>query len=485
MFVSEIAFASAVELAAAIQRREIGCVELLQHFLGRVDRHNERLNAIIIERREQALAEAREADAALARGDDVGPLHGVPMTVKESYDVAGTPTTWGVPRLKDNIAAHDALAIERLRGAGAIIFGKTNVPLLLSDFQSYNEIYGTTNNPWDVKRAPGGSSGGSAATLAAGLSGLETGSDIGGSIRNPAHFCGVFGHKPTWNLVPPRGHAMPGVLTPSDISVIGPLARSAADLETAMRVMAGPDEIASRGLKLELPGLAKAPSDLRVAVWRDDEAAPVDASVSARVDLVADALASLGAELDYDARPVEAVHSHETYQRLLQATMAARIPEEQYLRAVARADALARDDNSLAAISARAQVARFRDWSAANEARTHLRWQWHRFFAEYDILLSPIMATSAIEHDHRPMGERTVNVNGEPQEYFRQVFWSGLTGVSYLPSTIVPTGPDGSGLPIGVQIAGPEYGDLITIGVAQLLEREGFAFRAPAGFDGA
>ena len=165
--------------------------------------------------------------------------------------------------------------------------------------------------------------------------------------------------------------------------------------------------------------------------------------------------------------------------------MAARIPEEQYLRAVARADALAPDDNSLAAISARSQVARFRDWSAANEARTHLRWQWHRFFADYDVLLTPIMATSAIEHDHRPMGERTVNVNGEPQDYFRQVFWSGLTGVSYLPSTIVPTGPDDSGLPIGVQIAGPEYGDLITIGVAQLLEREGFAFRAPPGFDGA
>ena len=291
----DTAFASAVELARQLKGKTIGCAELLAHYFERVDRFNPALNAIVVQIREPAMARAKAADQALARGEDWGPLHGVPMTVKESYDVAGTPTTWGLPDLKDNVAAKDALAITRLQGAGAVVFGKTNVPLMLSDFQSYNDIYGTTNNPWNTERVPGGSSGGAAAALAAGLAGLETGSDIGGSIRNPAHFCGVFGHKPTWNLLPPRGHATPGVLSPSDISVIGPLARSAADLEVAVRAMAGPDEIASRGLRVELPTLDKAPDALRVAVWRDDAMAPVDDAVSARVDSVAAALRGVGA----------------------------------------------------------------------------------------------------------------------------------------------------------------------------------------------
>ena len=336
---TELAFATATEIARRIKAREVGCVEMLKMYLDRVDSHNADLNAIIVQMRDAALGDAEEADRALARGDDVGPLHGVPMTTKESYDIAGTPTTWGVPEQKDNIATRDALAVKRLKGAGAVIFGKTNVPLMLSDFQSYNDIYGTTNNPWDLGRTPGGSSGGSAAALAAGLTGLETGSDIGGSIRNPAHFCGVFGHKPTWNLLPPRGHAMAGILSPSDISVIGPLGRSAGDVETAVRIMAGPDEIASRGTSLDLKPLAKPIGELSVAVWRDDAMAHVDDTVAARVDAVAQALKDAGAAVDFDARPVDARHSHTVYQCLLQATMSARLPEERYREVERRAAA--------------------------------------------------------------------------------------------------------------------------------------------------
>ena len=476
---SEIAFASATELAARIQRKEISSAELLALYLERVDRLNPALNAIIVQRRDEAMARAQAADAALARGERWGPLHGVPMTVKESYDVAGTPTTWGAPHLKDNIAAKDALSISRLKDAGVVIFGKTNVPLMLSDFQSYNDVYGTTNNPWDLSRVPGGSSGGTAAALAAGLTGIDTGSDIGGSIRNPAHFCGVFGHKPTWNLLPPRGHAMPGVLTPSDISVIGPLARCATDLEIAVQAMAGPDEITGRGMQLKLPELAKPASALRVAVWRDDAMAVVDASVAERVDAVAEALGRLGARVDYDARPVESEHTHTVYQCLLQATMSARLPEDRYQSILRQVEELPAEDTSLAATIQRSQVARFRDWTANNELRTHIRWQWHSFFEGYDIVLAPVMATSAFPHDHRPFGERTVTVNGNAEPYFNQVFWAGLASVAYLPSTVIPTGPDQAGLPIGVQIIGPEYGDLITIGVAKLLEREGFAFTPP------
>src|ERR1700747_2195853 len=205
---SDIAFWSAKRLASHLRRRKIGCLELLEHYLKRVERYNPRLNAIIATDFDNARKRARAADRALAKGDTWGPLHGVPMTIKESYDIVGMPTTWGLPELKNNIATKNALAVDRMLGAGVVLFGKTNVPLMLADWQSYNEIYGTTNNPWDVTRAPGGSSGGSAAALAAGLTGIEAGSDIGSSIRNPAHFCGVFGHKATWGVGRPKGHRM-------------------------------------------------------------------------------------------------------------------------------------------------------------------------------------------------------------------------------------------------------------------------------------
>ena len=205
---TEQAFRSATALGTAIRTREVGCRELLEHYLERVERHNPALNAIIVTDLRRARRRADEADAALARGESWGALHGLPMTVKESFDVVGMPTTWGLTELKDNAANANALAVDRLLTAGAVIFGKTNMPVLLADSQSYNPVYGTTNNPWDTSRTPGGSSGGATAALAAGLTGLELGSDIGGSIRNPAHYCGVYGHKPTYGIAPPRRAAM-------------------------------------------------------------------------------------------------------------------------------------------------------------------------------------------------------------------------------------------------------------------------------------
>src|SRR5207247_554543 len=224
-------------------------------------------------------------DRALARRDTWGPLHGVPMTIKESYDVAGLPTTWGVPTYKNNVATRNAVAVDRLLGAGVGSFGKTNVPLFLADWQSFNAIYGTTNNPWDVTRAPGGSSGGSAAALAAGLTALEAGSDIGASIRNPAHYCGVYGHKPTFGIVPMRGQALPGIVTSSDISVAGPLARSARDLTVMMKLIAGPDGIDARAQRLSLPQARQSSlNELRVAVMLTDPVSEVDQPVQ---DLIA------------------------------------------------------------------------------------------------------------------------------------------------------------------------------------------------------
>ena len=476
-------FQSATQIARQIADGSLSARETLEHFLDRVDRLNPSINAVILQDRPAARARAEAADAARASGQTLGPLHGVPMTVKESYDLAGHASTWGIPELRDNIASEDALAVQRLAAAGANVFGKTNVPIRLADFQSYNDLYGSTDNPWRQGRTPGGSSGGSAAALAAGLTGLEIGSDIGGSIRNPAHFCGVFGHKGSWDLLPMRGHALGGVLTPTDISVIGPLARSASDLETAQRLMAPPDAIAARGLKLDLPVLGEATSALRIAVWRDDALCPVSAAVRGRVDAVAAALAGQGAQVDDAARPAfSAEHSHRSYMALLHSAMSARTPDAEFAAMVAQADALAPADQGPAAQVLRAQTLRARDWQRLNEARTQIRWAWHRFFERFDFVIAPVMSTTAFAHDHRPFGQRSIDVDGTAQPYFSQIFWAGLAGVAYLPATVIPAGGGPDGLPIGVQIIGPAYGDLRTIQLAQRLEALGFDFKPPPGW---
>jgi amidase len=481
----ETAFLSATELARRIASRALSAEELLERYLDRVDRFNPTLNAVIVDVRDAARRAARAADAALARGELLGPLHGIPMTIKESYNLAGTPTTWGNPDWKGNVAVEDAVAVRKLKDAGAVVFGKTNVPLALADFQSYNDVYGTTNNPYDLGRTPGGSSGGSAAALAAGLSALEIGSDIGGSIRNPAHFCGVFGHKATWNLLSMRGHSGPGDSRAGpDISVLGPLARSAQDLDTAVRIMAGPDEIMARGYRLALPELpATGIRGMRIAVWRDDEMCPVSAEVRARVDRVAQMLKERGATIDMDARPdLSSDRSHSTYQHLLQATLSSRMPDEDYESLKRYVATLDPDDESNKARVLRAQVASFKEWTASNELRHQLRWRWHEFFGRYDLLVTPIMPTAAFPHDHRPFGQRAIRVDDRELPYFQQVFWAGLTGVAYLPSTVIPTGLNDAGLPIGVQLVGPEYADLITIGVARELEADGCRFVPPSGY---
>jgi len=470
--VDELAYSDATGLVQKIKSKEISSVDLLEHFIHRMDKYNPDINAIVVTQLEKARLGAKAADEALARGEDWGPLHGLPMTVKESYDIEGLPTTWGNPLLKNNIATTDAVACQRLQDAGAIIFGKTNVPIFLADFQSYNEIYGTTGNPHDLDRTPGGSSGGSAAALAAGLTGLEMGSDIGGSIRNPAHYCGVYGHKPTWGVLPMRGHALPGSLTPSDISVIGPLARSARDLKLVMDIVGGADDIHLPGWQLALPEAPqKSLKDFRVAVWADDAIAPVDQSVKERVLMVAKLVEEAGGSVDYHARPeFEVEDCLHQYQFLLHAAMSARQPEEAFQANLKRRESLADDDQSSLAEITRASTLHFRDWYDLNERRTHLRWAWHEYFKSYDVLLTPMCFTSAFPHDQNPKNsERMINVNNEPRNYFDQVFWAGLTGVSYLPSTVVPTGLDSQGLPIGIQVVSREMGDLYTIEFAQQL----------------
>src|SRR5271163_2607520 len=257
-------FLPAWRLAELTTSGEIGCVELLDHYIARVDRLNPRINAVVVRGLERARARARSLDHS---SSNKGPLFGVPMTVKESFDVAGLPTTWGYADRTTHRAEADALAVQRLEQAGAVVFGKTNVPVALADWQSFNPVYGTTNNPWKEAHTPGGSSGGGAAACAAGFGGLELGSDIGGSIRVPAHYCGLFGHKPTWALWPPRGHSLMNAAAITDISVIGPLARSARDLALALDAIVGPDPLDS-DLVITLPApRTSRSSELRIAVW--------------------------------------------------------------------------------------------------------------------------------------------------------------------------------------------------------------------------
>jgi amidase len=385
--------------------------------------------------------------------------------------------------MEGNIAEEDALAIQRLSAAGANVFGKTNVPIRLADFQSYNAIYGDTGNPWDLTRTPGGSSGGSAAALAAGLTGMEIGSDIGGSLRNPAHFCGVYAHKPTWNLAPNRGHALGGALTPSDISVIGPMGRSAHDLEAALNLMAGPDLLEAPALAVNLAGLDKPLNELRVAIWKTDPLCPSSTAVAARVEAVAKALAGEGATVDEAARPAFApAEAHEVFSALLASSMANRLPDEAFLALSDKAAALAADDLSPRARQLRAQTMRARDLARMNERRTRLRWAWREFFQDWDVLITPIMPTAAFPHERRPEGQRTMTVDGKVVDYFQPLFWAGLAGGAYLPATAIPAGQDGGGLPIGVQLIGPLYGDRKIIHIAQKLEALGFAFQPPPGY---
>ncbi len=470
-----LAFKSATELVAMLRGAQISAAELLTEYQARVRRFDDKINSIIWQ--------APNADAIACDADARSPLAGLPMTVKEAYALAGSPTTWGIEELRNNVPDADSVVVERLRTAGATLFGKTNVPLNLGDFQSYNAIYGTTNNPWDHTRTPGGSSGGSAAALAAGLTALEMGSDIGGSIRNPAHYCGVFGHKPTYKLVPSRGHAPPGVLAEFDIAVVGPMARSAVDLDLALDIVAGADRIEA-GLRYDLPRLdGRTQRDLKVAVWANDDAAPVSRDCERAVLKVADSLRSSGASVNLDARPAfTSRDSHNIYMAALSAALAAGFPQPMFEELKTRAMNTALDDQSDAARQLRAQTMDHRGWIQLNNMREHLRWAWRAFFDQYDVLLAPISATAAFPHDHSPMEARTIDVDGTSQPYFQQLFWAGLPGVAYLPSTVIPTGTNAAGLPVGVQIIGPAYADRMTIGVARLLEAEGFAFVPPPAY---
>ena len=475
----------ATELAAMVRRGEITATELLDHTLSRFERHNPSINAVILTRVERARERAAALDAAAQRGEFWGPLHGVPMTIKEAYDWATTPSTWGNPAWRDNAPDTDAVAVQRLEAAGAVIYGKTNVPFMLGDWQSFNEIYGTTNNPWDVTRVPGGSSGGSAAALATGMAALELGSDIGASIRNPAHYCGVFGHKPTMSLVPYEGHVVPGMLPEVDISVCGPMARSAADLDVALSVLAGPSGLDATGYRVALPEARQQRlSEFRVAVMLDTPVIANDTVMLDQLQACVDALAAAGCTVVEAIPDIDQHEYFENYLMLLRAATGAMADDATFAAAEEAAAAWEAGDRSYQALVDHAMSMTHREWWQHHNRRAAYRGEWARFFGEYDLLLCPTAASTAYPHDHTgTRATRTIAINGAPEPVVDQLFWAGWSCNSYLPGTTAPAGLCADGLPAGLQIVAPHLQDRRSIRFAALMERELGGFTPPPGFE--
>jgi amidase len=484
---TDYAYSTAAEQAAAMDSGEVSAVELTTAAIARIEKLDGDINAICVRDFDRALTAAREADAARSRGG-TGPVFGVPMTIKDSINVAGLPTTWGVPAFKDFVADDDAVAVTRLRAAGAVILGKTNVPIALGDFQSYNAIYGTTNNPWDLGRTPGGSSGGSAAALAAGFGALSMGSDIGGSLRVPAHFSGVYAHKSSIGLLPLRGHTFPGMpalADHGDLGVIGPMARSAADLAPMVGLLSDPDET-SLGLAYRTVLRPPRHDDLaafRVLVLDSHPLVPVSSDVRGAIDDLAERLVKAGVTVERDSphRP-DLAEGARNYMRLLQSTVGAGFPPEVYAAVAAAAAALDPSDTSLFAERTRGVVLSHRDWAAADTVRALQRARWAELFADFDIVVCPVFSTPAIRHDHSAdIWTRTISIDGQEHPYFDQLAWGGIATAPGLPATAVPVGQSAEGLPIGVQLIGPLLEDYTPIRFAELLERSFGGFTPPPG----
>lgn len=483
-------FSTATSLVGALRRGAIRAPELTELYIRRIERHDRTLNAVVVRDYTRAREQAVGAEHARGRGEHL-PLLGLPITLKESINVTGLHTTCGVPDWKAFISQHDAPVATRTRAAGAVLLGKTNVPPMLADWQSANPIYGRTNNPWDLTRTPGGSSGGSAAAIAAGLSALEVGSDIGGSIRVPAAFCGIYGHRPSETLLPRSGQfPMPPLPNPAVVmGVQGPLARGAEDLELALSVLAGPEVGEDVAWRVTLPAARRERlADFRVAVLPPIPWLPVDEQITAALHDLAGRLAKLGAVVK-EAQPDglgDHREYHGFYRTLLSAVTGARVDPDtrrQRVETFKRAG----DDFSLAA--ARGLEGTAGDYLLWNGRREQHRAAWRAFFREWDVLLAPAINVLAYPHIERawPADDSdltlTFTVNGRPVPYLHGLCYPALSTVPGQPATAFPVGLSREGLPIGLQAIGPYLEDLTPIRFAALLALEIGGFRKPSGYD--
>jgi amidase len=468
-------FATAVEMAAAIRQKTISASELVELTFRRIESVNPAINAIVGDLRDPALTRAAEADEAVASGRALGPLHGVPITIKESFAYRGTPNTWGLPDLENVKSPGTATAIERLESAGAIVVGKTNVAVLLADWQTYNPIYGTTNNPWDLSRTPGGSTGGGAAAVAGGLGALTMGSDLSGSIRIPAHFCGIYGHKPSLGLVsmdgfqpgPWDGSAGP----PMDLAVVGPMARDARDLALALDVVGGPYRDAANAWTWRRPPARHARlQDFRVGYIVDDSIAPIASDVRKVYEELISGLSKAGLTM----RPgwpmgIDLQKAADTYGYLLMSFVSADLSQQ--------------DETSSLSSRGRKNFDHAR-WLRETMRRLSFRSLWQKYFESCDVFLLPSSCTAAFPHDHsEPIEKRVIETPEGKRPYVQNAaYWIFNASLSGLPATVAPVGLTTAGLPVGIQIIAPMWEDGTSIEFAALLSEVTGGFIAPPAF---
>jgi len=458
-----------------LEARSASARELLEASLKRADVVNGAINAVVARDVDRAMADARDVDERRARGERIGRLAGLPMTIKDTFDVAGLPASAGMRELLDRKTA-DADVVERVRREGAIVWGKTNTPVKAADFQTFNALYGTTRNPWDLSRTPGGSSGGSAAALAVRITALEIGADIGGSLRIPASFCGVYAHKPTYGLVSQRG-LQPRGEADIDLAVVGPMARSARDLRLALSVMTE--------RRFEAPQGVTSLKGLRIGLWLDEPHFVLDPEVRALVETFSRSLASAGANVRPITSPVSTEALMWNYGMLVLSLVAADFPVSfRVALELARPPALLAQALGAQPFSwahgVIAYSARHRDWLRANESRARIRGAMTEFFKDHDALIAPVSPVAAFHHDHRWINFRKLSLgDGRSVEYTKMLDWIALATIGALPATALPIGLTRSGLPVGAQIIGPYGGDAITLAIAEAAEHETGGFRPP------
>jgi len=478
-------FGTASQAVRAMREGVISSTELLNHTFSRIENYNSRINAFITLNQEEARERARRADEALARGRRFGPLHGLPILIKDTFATAGLRTTSGSKQLERYVPGEDAVAVGRLKEAGAIIIGKTNMPEFASDMQSYNLIAGTTRNPWDLERTPGGSTGGGAAALAAGFGFTELGSDIGGSIRIPCHFCGVYGLKPSLNLVPLGGHIppLPGERAPKpDLGVAGPMARSARDLLLQLEVIAGPDPQEAEAYRWKLPAPRRTRlNDYRIGYVFEDPFCPVSPEVAAPLERALDSLRKAGADLTEGwPEGFDPGKAFDLYLVLLAAAFSVAITAEE--RELMREN-VGSSWGAYARLWLKGSSLSHTEWLALSGERLNLRAIWSRYFETYDAFLMPVNMVPAFEHDHHlSFFERTVTTSAGPRQYGDLLRWISPATLTGCPAAVAPAGKTTARLPVGLQIMGPFLEDATPIDIAEYFGEILGGFTPPGGF---
>jgi amidase len=445
----ELGLWSLGQLRSALRDKKVSSAELLEIYIRRVERLNPLVNAVVALDLVRAREAAGSADDDAARGEWTGPLHGVPFTVKDAIETEGIRSTGGAVELSAHVPLTDPPAVARLKRAGGILFGKTNLPAWSGEIETHNSLFGVTNNPWDLTRTVGGSSGGAAAAVATGMTGFDMGTDIGGSIRIPSSYCGVFGHKPTFGIVPQRGYLdhVGGGTVDADINVFGPIARSVPDLALLLDVLVGPGDDDALGWTLKMPKpRAQALRDFRIGSWLDDPAAEVASDVGAVLSATVDRLAEAGVPVSTDHPQLDLGHVYDTYTALVLAAVSIRddTPGEYQVDHAA--------------------------WLRLTQERARIRRVWGDWFQAHDVLLCPVMPMAPFRHNLEgdPLS-RSVMINGRARSYLQSTLWNGLVGMAYLPSTVVPVGRTSDGVPVGMQVVGPYLEDRTALTAAHLI----------------